>query len=656
MWTTIPGASLTAANWVEGQSTFTTKTANLGGISAKSLSSPHGVFGSTTALYIADYGNNRVLMDTSVPTSTYRAADLELGQPGFVTSVANNQGTPSASNMNLPYDAYSDGTKFYVADTTNNRILIWNSIPKTTGQAANVVVGQPDFASTTANNGGIGSKSLSGPQAVYSDGTKLYVADYNNNRVLIWNSIPTTNQVAANVVLGQPDFVSATANNGGASGSTLSGPAGVYAKGTQLFVSDKVNNRILGWNTIPTTTVVADFVTGQSKMTKTGAGTSAKTLTTPQGIRGNGTNLYVADSANNRVMIWTSLPSTTNTSANWVLGQSGFTTSTSGATSTTFSKPMAVYSDGSKVFVSDYNNNRALVWTSTITVSQQAANLVIGQPSMTSTTANNGGISQLTLFNPIGIYADGTSAWTTDYNNSRILVNPYNAILTISDGPTYSYGFVGMSTSVDYSFTISNIGIGNATSVGAGSPALSAPFSFKGGSYPGTGGTCAGTTINGQASCTIVVTMNPTTEEVFNDTVRVTYSDSVSTKSVSVGVTGTSEDLAVVTLTPASKTFTTIAHGTSENVTFTLTNSTNTVASLLQEGNTALSTGYAYAGGNYPGTGGTCGSYLAAVSSCTLVITFTPPAASTYNSTLSIQYSDTENTQQLTSALTGTGS
>jgi hypothetical protein len=32
------------------------------------------------------------------------------------------------------------------------------------------------------------------------------VADLGNNRVLIWNSIPTTNQKAADVVVGQKDM------------------------------------------------------------------------------------------------------------------------------------------------------------------------------------------------------------------------------------------------------------------------------------------------------------------------------------------------------------------------------------------------------------------------------------------------------------------
>jgi len=44
------------------------------------------------------------------------------------------------------------------------------------------------------------------PQGVWIQNGKLYVADTQNNRVLIYNSIPTANGAAADVVLGAPNF------------------------------------------------------------------------------------------------------------------------------------------------------------------------------------------------------------------------------------------------------------------------------------------------------------------------------------------------------------------------------------------------------------------------------------------------------------------
>ena len=107
------------------------------------------------------------------------------------------------------------GSKFIVVDQYNSRVLIWNDKSNATrGTAADVVLGQPNLSEFFANNEGLSDKSLNNPVGVTSDGTKLFVSDTENNRILIWNTIPTTDFQAANMVLGQPDFISNGANNG----------------------------------------------------------------------------------------------------------------------------------------------------------------------------------------------------------------------------------------------------------------------------------------------------------------------------------------------------------------------------------------------------------------------------------------------------------
>ena len=94
-----------------------------------------------------------------------------------------------------------------VADTNHNRVLIWNQIPTTNNAFANVVVGQPNFTtSTVPTNGTPSATSMSGPQGVWIQNGKLYVADTQNNRILIYNKIPATNGVPADVVVGQANF------------------------------------------------------------------------------------------------------------------------------------------------------------------------------------------------------------------------------------------------------------------------------------------------------------------------------------------------------------------------------------------------------------------------------------------------------------------
>ncbi|MCX6117952.1 MAG: hypothetical protein NT027_10445 [Proteobacteria bacterium] len=98
---------------------------------------------------------------------------------------------------------------------------------------------------STANNGGISASTLNFPQGIYSDGTNLFVSDASNNRVLIWNSIPTASGTAATGVFGQPDFVASSANSGGYSATSLYAPYGLTGDGTKLFIGDINNYRIL---------------------------------------------------------------------------------------------------------------------------------------------------------------------------------------------------------------------------------------------------------------------------------------------------------------------------------------------------------------------------------------------------------------------------
>ena len=54
---------------------------------------------------------------------------------------------------------------------------------------ATFVLGQPDF---TSNGSGTSASSFNDPIACTVNNGKLYVVDYSNHRVLIWNSLPTS--------------------------------------------------------------------------------------------------------------------------------------------------------------------------------------------------------------------------------------------------------------------------------------------------------------------------------------------------------------------------------------------------------------------------------------------------------------------------------
>ena len=200
---------------------------------ASGLRNPSQGFSDGTRFYVADNDNHRVLIWNTIPTTTDTPPNIALGQPNLNSNTPNNGG-PSAQSLLYPSSVFSDATRLYVTDESNHRVLIWNAIPTTSGASANVVLGQPNMTSNTDNNGGLSAESLFYPYYGYSDGTRLFIADSNNYRVLIWNAIPTTNQAPANLVLGQPDMTTNTYTGPNAQ-SLDGGPAGVFYDGTRLI-------------------------------------------------------------------------------------------------------------------------------------------------------------------------------------------------------------------------------------------------------------------------------------------------------------------------------------------------------------------------------------------------------------------------------------
>jgi len=319
-----------------------------------------------------------------------------IGQPDFVT---NTFGITQAG-LRIPTAVATDGTHIAVADTASNRVLIWNSIPTVNGQPADVVVGQPDF--TTVQAVVVNNKSLRAPQGVWFQNGKLYVADTLNNRVLIWNSIPKQNNAAADIVLGQADFntvpqIDLTKASLNAQSNTMLDPVAVTSDGTRLFVTDLGHNRVLIWNSIPTQTQQpADVEIGQvdfqnaiandtshlcasNGTDSTGAATypqrCAKTLSFPRFALSDGKRLFVADGGNDRVLVYNTIPTQSAPAADQILGEPDELTDLVTSNTDLFHPllnqsaanvtptPTALAWDGTNLYVTDPSNRRVLVFT-----------------------------------------------------------------------------------------------------------------------------------------------------------------------------------------------------------------------------------------------------------------------------------------------------
>ena len=169
-------------------------------------------------LTLADGSNSIVVTATSnagTSTSTltlvypfltftdFQNASVVIGQPDMSTNAQPPSAT--ATSVGDPYGnpALVNGV-LYLPDYGFNRVLGFSSgIPTSNGASADFVLGQPDMTSSATNSTADG---MGGAQTVMSAGGKLLVDEYGNNRVLIWNTVPTTTQAPADVVVGQTAF------------------------------------------------------------------------------------------------------------------------------------------------------------------------------------------------------------------------------------------------------------------------------------------------------------------------------------------------------------------------------------------------------------------------------------------------------------------
>lgn len=259
-------------------------------------------------LYVCDFENHRILGYASVrDLSPDTRPTIVIGQPDV------HGWGPGGGRMGLNFPAAlavdADGG-LYVADRENNRVL-WFDRPFETDLIADRVWGQPDFVGVKANHGGVTAASLHRPEGLAVDRAgRLYVADTRNHRVLRFDEPGDGDQRAA-MVWGQGgDFTKAERNAGGGPGPrTLAYPFGlaVTAAG-RLAVADTENHRVVLFDVNGDDPLRAIRVLGQAGdmagRRDNRGGCSARSLSGPEGVCFAHGGLFVADTANCRVLFF----------------------------------------------------------------------------------------------------------------------------------------------------------------------------------------------------------------------------------------------------------------------------------------------------------------------------------------------------------------
>ncbi|MCH2215156.1 MAG: hypothetical protein MK086_08305 [Flavobacteriales bacterium] len=293
---------------------------------------PRGVYVANGMLFVSDTGRNRVFIWNQLPSSEFAEPDVVLGQSDSDSVGRNAGGVVTADTLQYPSGIWSDGEKLLVADAWNHRVLVWHKMPTRNGQPADVVIGQPDFTSNQPNVEGIGkdpnAKTLNWPYGLYSDGTQLWIADTGNRRVLYFEEIPTKNYSLADGVIGKPDMNTRDYEN-----YEPIWPYSVKVNSSgQIIVSDTQFYRCHFWNHFQEAfEKPADIIIGQPDFDACGQNQfglfpSSRSLNWTYDACFYKGGILVNDTGNSRILWFEKIPEANNPIAIAVIGKRDFTT------------------------------------------------------------------------------------------------------------------------------------------------------------------------------------------------------------------------------------------------------------------------------------------------------------------------------------------
>ncbi len=400
-------------------------------------------------LFVADYTNGRVLvynLDANNDVVDY-TADYVLGSPDFTTTAATSPTQSLMVNpVSVAYDSIND--YLFVVDSFT-RILVFDVASITNGEAAINVIGQIDFTTITGAtsqsklSGTVDIDYDTATKYLYvpdSNNSRVLVFDLSGG---------ISNGMNAFKVLGQTNFTNSSPNRGGsAAQNTLSGAysVAVDSAGSRLFVNDRGNNRVLMYDLSGGITdgMNASNVLGQANFTSVssnrGGSAAQNTLSTSYGIAYKSNKLYIADSGNVRVLRYDVSSITDGMNAENVLGQSLYTTFSLLKTAAGFANtPTTIaVSSSDKIFVCE--SFRILIFDgASITDGESAVN-VVGQTTregtitFTKSNANNAyGDDGFNLPFSAAIDTVHHRLFVGERTSSRVLVFNLNSSNTLED-------------------------------------------------------------------------------------------------------------------------------------------------------------------------------------------------------------------------------
>ncbi|MCP4928819.1 MAG: hypothetical protein GY918_07160, partial [Gammaproteobacteria bacterium] len=261
--------------------------------------------------------------------STFDEASVVIGQVDFSTQTQQRASVNSVSGGTGPIayfvetgDSSSDVEKQLILPIEGqNRSLVFDGVPKSNFAAAETVLGQAGFLGQLS---AVGINTMDTPVGAAANAQIVLISDSENHRVLGYEGFPLSafsSAVDADKVIGQNAFDEKFT---GCSASQFNAPSGVtITPSGKLFVADTGHHRVLLFNTIPSAVqglIDADLVIGAGSLTNCNASSAQLGLKRPTGVWSDGDILIVADTGNNRVLIWNELPTVAGALPDVVLG------------------------------------------------------------------------------------------------------------------------------------------------------------------------------------------------------------------------------------------------------------------------------------------------------------------------------------------------
>lgn len=376
------------------------------------LSGPRGVVvDSSGNLCIADYGNNRIRKVSTIGIITTVAGGGSGGLGDGGPAISAYLGSPSSV-------AVDSSGNLYIAELFNHRIR---------------KVSPTGIITTVAGDGSLGysgdggpaiSAQLSGPRGVAVDSSgNVYIADSNNNRIRKVSLTGLITTLAGNGSYGY------SGDGGPAAAAQFRSPTAVAVDdGGNVYIADSGNNRIRKASPAGLITTVAG--NGSYGYSGDGGPAADAQFSSPAAVTvDDDGNLYIADSANNRIRKVSAGGIITTVAGNGTQGYSG---DSGPAADAQLNFPQGIAVDGSRnLYIADWGN-RLIRRVSEGIITTIAGN---GSPGY---WGDGGPATNAPLTGPEGVAVDSSgNVFIADLDNNVVrLLTPSGSACAYAVSPT----------------------------------------------------------------------------------------------------------------------------------------------------------------------------------------------------------------------------